>query len=60
MIKRSGKSKVRLVPQLSSYHSELQKRVAIIGVSLVIILVLVGIGLYVAPGEFVGKNKKRG
>lgn len=55
MIKRSGKSKVRLVPKLSSYHTELQKRVAIIGVSLVIILVLVGLGLYVSPGKFVGK-----
>lgn len=55
MRKRSGSSKVRLVPRLSSYHSELQKRVAIIGVSLVIILVLVGVGLYVSPGKFVGK-----
>ncbi len=55
MEKRSGKGKVRLVPQLSSYHTELQKRVAIVGVSLVIILVLVGIGLYVAPDRFVGK-----
>ncbi|MDO8656703.1 MAG: hypothetical protein Q7K45_05690, partial [Nanoarchaeota archaeon] len=55
MRKRSGNSKVRLVPKLSSYHSELQKRVAIIGVSLVIILVLVGLGLYVKPEQFVGK-----
>ena len=56
MQKRSGHGKVRLVPTVSSYHSELQKRVAIIGVSLVIILVLVGLGLYVSPGKFVGKE----
>ncbi len=55
MEKRSGKHKVGLVPKLSSYHTELQKRVAIIGVSLVIILILVGLGLYVSPGKFVGK-----
>lgn len=55
MKKRSGARTITRVPRFSGYHTELQKRVAIIGVSLIIILMLVGIGLYVAPMEFVGK-----
>mgnify|MGYP001614691470 CR=1 FL=1 len=55
MEKRSGKGLRSSIPNISAHHTELQKQVTIIGVSLVIILVLVGLGLYVSPGKFVGK-----
>jgi len=55
MPKRSGKGKVVRVPRVSARQTELQQRVAIIGISLLVVIILMGVGLYLAPGAFVGK-----